>query len=163
MTKEFADTVECLVRGMQQGEVCRKNVDHALPDMQHRHRSGFLRSIGKPVFITTNAVVTALIREGVLTKPVVGKRDMKTIQDTFNAWSAQSGRDLTAVLDGRDDVVIDRCCVRMDEVDPVPSAHAVEQRVRRLAQVQPVPLHLRALDARGQEADPAGEHLMSIP
>jgi len=57
----------------------------------------FLRSIGKPAFITTNAVVTALIREGVLTRPTVGKRDMKTIQDTFNAWSAQSGRDLTEI------------------------------------------------------------------
>jgi 3-methyladenine DNA glycosylase Tag len=57
----------------------------------------FLRSIGKPAFITTNAVVTALIREGVLTKPAVGKRDMKTIQDTFNAWSAESGRDLTEI------------------------------------------------------------------
>jgi len=55
----------------------------------------FLRSIGKPAFITTDAVVTALIREGVLTKPPGGKRDMKTIQDTFNAWSAESGRDLT--------------------------------------------------------------------
>ncbi|HEX4505072.1 MAG TPA: DNA-3-methyladenine glycosylase I [Alphaproteobacteria bacterium] len=57
----------------------------------------FLRSIGKPVFITTNAVVTALIREGVLTKPPGGKRDMKTIQDAFNAWSAESGRDLTEI------------------------------------------------------------------
>ncbi len=57
----------------------------------------FLRSIGKPAFITTNAVVTALIREGVLTRATVGKRDMKTIQDTFNAWSAASGRDLTEI------------------------------------------------------------------
>src|SRR5579859_6108824 len=57
----------------------------------------FLRGVGKPAFITTNAVVTALIREGVLTRPTVGKRDMKTIQDTFNGWSAESGRDLTAI------------------------------------------------------------------
>jgi len=57
----------------------------------------FLRSIGKPAFITTNAVVAALIREGVPTKPAVGKRDMKTIQDTFNAWSAETGRDLTEI------------------------------------------------------------------
>ena len=55
----------------------------------------FLRSIGKPAFITTDAVVAALIREGVLTKPPSGKRDMKTIQDTFNVWSAATGRDLT--------------------------------------------------------------------
>jgi len=57
----------------------------------------FLRSIGKPAFITTNAVVAALIREGVLTKPPGGKRDMKTIQDTFNAWSLATGRDLTEI------------------------------------------------------------------
>ena len=35
--------------------------------------------------------------QGVLTKPPGGKRDMKTIQDAFNLWSAQSGRDLTAI------------------------------------------------------------------
>jgi 3-methyladenine DNA glycosylase Tag len=57
----------------------------------------FLRSIGKPAFITTDAVAAALIREGVLTKPPGGKRDMKTIQDTFNAWSIESGRDLTEI------------------------------------------------------------------
>jgi hypothetical protein len=33
----------------------------------------------------------------VLTKPPGGKRDMRTIQDTFNAWSAESGRDLTEI------------------------------------------------------------------
>ena len=57
----------------------------------------FLRGVGKPAFITTNAVAAALIREGVLTKPPAGKRDMKTIQDRFNAWSAESGRDLTEI------------------------------------------------------------------
>jgi len=57
----------------------------------------FLRSIGKPSFITTGAVTAALIREGVLTKPPSGRRDLKTIQDAFNQWSAQSGRDLTAI------------------------------------------------------------------
>jgi 3-methyladenine DNA glycosylase Tag len=57
----------------------------------------FLRSIGKPSFITTDTVVAALIREGVLAKPPGGKRDMKTIQDTFNAWSAATGRDLTEI------------------------------------------------------------------
>jgi 3-methyladenine DNA glycosylase Tag len=57
----------------------------------------FLRGVGKPAFITTNAVAAALIREGVLAKPPGGKRDMKTVQDTFNAWSAESGRDLTEI------------------------------------------------------------------
>jgi 3-methyladenine DNA glycosylase Tag len=57
----------------------------------------FLRGVGKPAFITTNAVATALIREGVLAKAPGGKRDMKTIQDAFNAWGLESGRDLTAI------------------------------------------------------------------
>jgi 3-methyladenine DNA glycosylase Tag len=57
----------------------------------------FLRSIGKPAFITTESVVAALIREGVLARAPSGKRDLATIQDTFNRWSAESGRDLTAI------------------------------------------------------------------
>jgi 3-methyladenine DNA glycosylase Tag len=57
----------------------------------------FLRSIGKPSFIASRSVVTALIHEGVLTKPPSGKRDLRVIQDAFNQWAAQSGRDLTAI------------------------------------------------------------------
>ena len=57
----------------------------------------FLRSIGKPAFITTPDVVAALIREGVLTAPPSGKRDLAVIQDTINQWSRESGRDLTAI------------------------------------------------------------------
>jgi 3-methyladenine DNA glycosylase Tag len=57
----------------------------------------FLRSIGKPAFITTPDVVAALIREQVLTGPPGGKRDLAVIQDAFNRWSAETGRDLTAV------------------------------------------------------------------
>ncbi len=57
----------------------------------------FLRSLGKPSFITSRDVTAALIREGVLSRPPSGKRDMKTVQAAFNAWAAESGRDLTAI------------------------------------------------------------------
>lgn len=57
----------------------------------------FLRSLGKPVFITSRDVTAALIRDGVLGKPPSGKKDLAQVQAAFNAWSAQSGRDLTAI------------------------------------------------------------------
>ncbi len=57
----------------------------------------FLRTLGKPSFITSRDVTSALIREGVLTKPPSGKRDLKTVQEAFNRWAAESGRDLTAI------------------------------------------------------------------
>ncbi|HEY5007315.1 MAG TPA: DNA-3-methyladenine glycosylase I [Caulobacteraceae bacterium] len=57
----------------------------------------FLRSLGKPSFITSRDVTAALIREGVLSRPPSGKRDLKTVQTAFNAWAAESGRDLTAI------------------------------------------------------------------
>lgn len=55
------------------------------------------RNMGKPAFITTRDVTVCLIEAGVLTKPPSGKKDYRAVQDAFNAWSAQSGRDLTAV------------------------------------------------------------------
>jgi 3-methyladenine DNA glycosylase Tag len=57
----------------------------------------FVRSLGKPSFITSRDVAAALIREGVLTKPPSGKKDLRTIQDAFNAWAKESGRDLTSI------------------------------------------------------------------
>jgi len=57
----------------------------------------FLRSLGKPAFITSRDVTAALIRDGVLDKPPSGKKDLAQVQAAFNAWSAQSGRDLTAI------------------------------------------------------------------
>lgn len=57
----------------------------------------FLRSMGKSSFITSRDVTAALIREGVLDKPPSGKRDLQKIQAAFNAWSVQSGRDLTTI------------------------------------------------------------------
>jgi len=43
------------------------------------------------------AFQAALIRDGVLEKPPSGKKDLQKVQAAFNAWSAQSGRDLTAL------------------------------------------------------------------
>jgi 3-methyladenine DNA glycosylase Tag len=57
----------------------------------------FLRAIGKAAFIPTPDVVTALIREGVLDQAPGGKGDLRAIQDACNAWSAQSGRNLTEI------------------------------------------------------------------
>ena len=57
----------------------------------------FLRDLGKPSFITSPDVTAALIREGVLTRPPSGKRDLQTVQAAFSAWVKESGRDLTAI------------------------------------------------------------------
>jgi 3-methyladenine DNA glycosylase Tag len=57
----------------------------------------FLRSIGKPAFITMPDVVKALIREQVLSKSPTGKSDFAKIQAAFNRWSEQSGLDLTSI------------------------------------------------------------------
>lgn len=57
----------------------------------------FLRSIGKPAFVATRDVVAALLREGVLERPPGGKRDFAAVQNAFNQWSSQSGRNLTEI------------------------------------------------------------------
>jgi 3-methyladenine DNA glycosylase Tag len=56
-----------------------------------------LRAVGKPSFILSADVTAALIQGGVLGRPPSGKRDRQAIQAAFNAWSEQSGRDLTAI------------------------------------------------------------------
>jgi 3-methyladenine DNA glycosylase Tag len=57
----------------------------------------FVRDLGKPSFITSRDVAAALIREGVVTKPPSGKKDLRAVQDAFNAWAEESGRDLTSI------------------------------------------------------------------
>lgn len=57
----------------------------------------FLRALGKPAFVTSKDVVAALIADGVVSKTPGGKADMAKVQAAFNAWSAESGRDLTAI------------------------------------------------------------------
>ncbi len=55
------------------------------------------RWMGKPAFITSRDVAAALVEAGVLDKPPSGKRDLATVQAAFNAWAAESGRDLSAM------------------------------------------------------------------
>lgn len=74
-------------------DLLRKRGSHLGGDAAGR----FLRGIGKPAFIMTPDVVAALIREGVLDKAPSARRDFAAVQAAFNAWMAQSGRDLTAI------------------------------------------------------------------
>lgn len=53
------------------------------------------RWMGKPSYITSRDVTVALIQAGVLTKPPSGRRDLQAVQDAFNAWAKESGRDLS--------------------------------------------------------------------
>jgi 3-methyladenine DNA glycosylase Tag len=57
----------------------------------------FFRTMGKPAFITTRDVSAALVEAGALAQPPKNRKDLQTVQDTFNAWSAETGRDLTAL------------------------------------------------------------------
>lgn len=74
-------------------EILKKRGSHLGGDSAMR----FLRMLGKPAFVTSGDVVAALIADGVLAKAPGGKRDMALVQAAFNAWSAESGRDLTAI------------------------------------------------------------------
>ena len=53
--------------------------------------------MGKSAFITSRDVTAALIEAGVIAKPPSSKKDLQAVQDVFNAWSAETGRDLTAL------------------------------------------------------------------
>lgn len=55
------------------------------------------RFMGKPSFITSRDVTAALIAAGVIEGSPAGAKALAAVQTAFNAWSAQSGRDLTAV------------------------------------------------------------------
>jgi 3-methyladenine DNA glycosylase Tag len=74
-------------------ELLKKRGSHLGGDSGMR----FLRAIGKPAFIPSADVVTALIREGVVDRAPAGKGDFKIVQAACNAWSAQSGRNLTEI------------------------------------------------------------------
>lgn len=52
----------------------------------------FLRFTGWDAWIASGDVVKALIREGVIDKPPTSKTALKTVQDAFNAWTAESGK-----------------------------------------------------------------------
>jgi 3-methyladenine DNA glycosylase Tag len=55
------------------------------------------RSMGKPSFIASRDVAAALIGAGVIDKPPSGRKDLQAVQDAFNIWSRESGRDLTSI------------------------------------------------------------------
>ena len=57
----------------------------------------YFRGMGKPAYITTRDVSAALIDAGVIGKPPSSRKDFQAVQDAFNAWSQQSGRDLNAI------------------------------------------------------------------
>ena len=57
----------------------------------------FLRRMGKPSFMTSRDVVARLVEEGVIDKEPSGKAAMKKVQEAFNKWAEQSGRDLTTI------------------------------------------------------------------
>lgn len=57
----------------------------------------FLRRMGKDSFILTRDVCRVLVAEGVVSKTPTAKRDLKAVQDAFNAWADESGRGLTAI------------------------------------------------------------------
>ncbi len=56
-----------------------------------------LRRIGKDTPVTSQHVVAALVREGVVDKAVSAKRDQAKMQAAFNAWAAESGRPLAHI------------------------------------------------------------------
>ncbi len=55
------------------------------------------RFMGRPSFIPSRDVTAALIEARVIAKPATSKKDWQALQDAFNTWGAQSGRDLTAM------------------------------------------------------------------
>jgi 3-methyladenine DNA glycosylase Tag len=55
------------------------------------------RWMGKPSFITSRDVSAALVQAGVIDKPPTGKKDFLAVQEAFNAWAEETGRDLTSL------------------------------------------------------------------
>ena len=57
----------------------------------------FLRFVGKDTPVLSADVVTALIAQGVVEKTPTSKKALRQTQDAFNAWRAESGRDLCQI------------------------------------------------------------------
>lgn len=51
----------------------------------------FLREMGWDSPVMSQAVIAALMREGVVDKPPTSKKALGSVQDAFNAWQAESG------------------------------------------------------------------------
>ena len=56
-----------------------------------------LRFIGKDTFILSSDVVKALIGQGVVDKEPTGQRALRSVQQAFNQWRAESGRPLCQI------------------------------------------------------------------
>ena len=54
----------------------------------------FLRFVGKDTPMLSTDVVKALIREGVVDKEPTSQKALAAVQDAFNTWREQSGREL---------------------------------------------------------------------
>jgi 3-methyladenine DNA glycosylase Tag len=89
--KFFADWPDSDLVGLL--EVMKKRAARCAGETAMR----LLRRMGKPAFVTTRDVAAALIEAGVLPAPPKNRKDLQAVQDAFNAWSQQSGRDLNAI------------------------------------------------------------------
>lgn len=56
-----------------------------------------LRFSGIDGFILSRSVIGRLIAEGIVTKAPTSAREMRAVQEAFNAWKGQSGRSLTEI------------------------------------------------------------------
>lgn len=52
----------------------------------------FLRELGKDTFMTTPAVLAALVHFDVIDRPTTSKKNLRAAQAAFNAWHAETGR-----------------------------------------------------------------------
>lgn len=59
-----------------------------------RSGAGFLRLVGKDTFLLTSDVVARLVASGVITREPSSQRDLRAVQDAFNALQKDSGRPL---------------------------------------------------------------------
>lgn len=57
----------------------------------------FLRFVGKETPVLSNDVVKALIGLGVVEKAPGSKKSLKAVQEAFNSWAEESGRDLSQI------------------------------------------------------------------
>lgn len=57
----------------------------------------FLRFMGKPTPVLSADVVAALIGQGIVDKPPASKKSLAAVQDAFNQWAQESGRDLSQI------------------------------------------------------------------
>jgi 3-methyladenine DNA glycosylase Tag len=55
------------------------------------------RSMGKPAFVLSKDVTAALIREGVVDKAPTSKKAIAAVQNAFNQWDRETGRDLSGL------------------------------------------------------------------